>query len=158
MVRADGRVTDPAVRASVDGMLGRIATVPHVVAAPSPYGQQGTISPDGRTIVAVDDAQPALFLIDTAAGRVSDEVRLEGVPGIAKTLAVETFAKVMGGSFSRIQFTPDLVPADLIGTRIYRQGRESFDTELGPVVANFVLADETLKVRETWIDGVSSKA
>lgn len=69
-------------------------------------------------------------------------VLLEGVPGIAKTLAVETFARVMGGSFSRIQFTPDLVPADLIGTRIYRQGRESFDTELGPVVANFVLADE----------------
>ena len=69
-------------------------------------------------------------------------VLLEGVPGIAKTLAVETFARVMGGSFSRIQFTPDLVPADLIGTRIYRQGKESFDTELGPVVANFVLADE----------------
>ncbi|MGZ4555080.1 MAG: chaperone MoxR1, partial [Mycobacteriaceae bacterium] len=67
---------------------------------------------------------------------------LEGVPGVAKTLAVETFATVVGGSFSRIQFTPDLVPADLVGTRIYRQGREEFDTELGPVVANFVLADE----------------
>ncbi|BEK95626.1 ATPase [Nocardia seriolae] len=69
-------------------------------------------------------------------------VLLEGVPGIAKTLAVETFAKVVGGSFSRVQFTPDLVPTDLVGTRIYRQGREEFDTELGPVVANFVLADE----------------
>src|ERR1700712_5477442 len=69
-------------------------------------------------------------------------VLLEGVPGVAKTLAVETFAKVVGGSFSRVQFTPDLVPTDLIGTRIYRQGREEFDTELGPVVANFVLADE----------------
>jgi len=67
---------------------------------------------------------------------------LEGVPGVAKTLAVETFATVVGGSFSRIQFTPDLVPADLVGTRIYRQGREEFDTELGPVLANFVLADE----------------
>jgi len=67
---------------------------------------------------------------------------LEGVPGVAKTLAVETFARVVGGSFARIQFTPDLVPADLLGTRIYRQGREEFDTELGPVVANFVLADE----------------
>ncbi len=67
---------------------------------------------------------------------------LEGVPGVAKTLAVETFATVVGGSFSRIQFTPDLVPADLVGTRIYRQGREEFDTELGPVRANFVLADE----------------
>ncbi|MBO4238016.1 MULTISPECIES: AAA family ATPase [Pseudonocardia] len=67
---------------------------------------------------------------------------LEGVPGVAKTLAVETFATVVGGSFSRLQFTPDLVPADILGTRIYRQGREEFDVELGPVVANFVLADE----------------
>ncbi|WP_089301442.1 AAA family ATPase [Haloechinothrix alba] len=67
---------------------------------------------------------------------------LEGVPGVAKTLAVETFARVVGGSFSRVQFTPDLVPADIIGTRIYRQGQEQFDVELGPVVANFVLADE----------------
>src|ERR687895_1857033 len=67
-------------------------------------------------------------------------VLLEGVPGVAKTLAVETFARVVGGTFSRLQFTPDLVPADLLGTRIYRQGREEFDVELGPVVANFVLA------------------
>ena len=64
------------------------------------------------------------------------------MPGVAKTLAVETFAPVVGGSFSRVQFTPDLVPADILGTRIYRQGSETFDVELGPVVANFVLADE----------------
>ena len=69
-------------------------------------------------------------------------VLLEGVPGVAKTLAVETFAKVVGGTFARIQFTPDLVPTDIIGTRIYRQGKEEFDTELGPVVVNFLLADE----------------
>jgi MoxR-like ATPase len=67
---------------------------------------------------------------------------LEGVPGVAKTLAVETVAKVVGGTFARLQFTPDLIPADILGTRIYRQGREEFDVELGPVVANFVLADE----------------
>jgi MoxR-like ATPase len=67
---------------------------------------------------------------------------LEGVPGVAKTLAVETVARVVGGTFARLQFTPDLVPADILGTRIYRQGREEFDVELGPVVANFVLADE----------------
>jgi len=67
---------------------------------------------------------------------------LEGVPGVAKTLAVETVARVVGGTFARLQFTPDLVPSDIIGTRIYRQGREEFDVELGPVVANFVLADE----------------
>jgi MoxR-like ATPase len=67
---------------------------------------------------------------------------LEGVPGGAKTLAVRTLATVLGGSFARIQFTPDLVPSDIVGTRIYRPGREEFDTELGPVFVNFVLADE----------------
>ena len=69
-------------------------------------------------------------------------VLLEGVPGVAKTLAVETFAKVVGGSFARIQFTPDLVPTDIVGTRIYRAGKEEFDIELGPVMVNFLLADE----------------
>ena len=67
---------------------------------------------------------------------------LEGVPGVAKTLAVETLAHTVGGTFARLQFTPDLVPSDIIGTRIYRPGAEQFDTELGPVFANFVLADE----------------
>jgi MoxR-like ATPase len=67
---------------------------------------------------------------------------IEGVPGVAKTLAVETCARVVGGTFARLQFTPDLVPSDLVGTRIYRAGREQFDIELGPVVKNFVLADE----------------
>src|ERR1700721_1018796 len=76
-------------------------------------------------------------------GQVSKgHVLLEGVPGVAKTLAVETFAKVVGGTFARIQFTPDLVPTDIIGTWIYRQGKEEFDIELGPVVVNFLLADE----------------
>jgi MoxR-like ATPase len=67
---------------------------------------------------------------------------LEGVPGLAKTLAAETVAVVVGGSFHRIQFTPDLLPADVMGTRIYRASTEAFDVELGPVFANFVLADE----------------
>ncbi|MFI5894497.1 AAA family ATPase [Actinoplanes sp. NPDC051513] len=67
---------------------------------------------------------------------------LEGVPGVAKTLAAETLAVAVGGSFHRIQFTPDLVPSDILGTRIYRASRESFDVELGPVMANLVLADE----------------
>ncbi|MGI8881357.1 MAG: AAA family ATPase [Jatrophihabitans sp.] len=67
---------------------------------------------------------------------------LEGVPGVAKTLAVETFARTVGGSFSRLQFTPDLVPSDIVGTRIYQPSKEKFDTELGPIFANFVLADE----------------
>jgi MoxR-like ATPase len=67
---------------------------------------------------------------------------LESVPGLAKTLSVETLAAAVGGTFARIQFTPDLLPADVIGTRIYRASSETFDVELGPVFANFVLADE----------------
>jgi MoxR-like ATPase len=67
---------------------------------------------------------------------------LEGVPGVAKTLAVETLAAVAGGTFARLQFTPDLVPSDIVGTRIFKPGSERFDTELGPVFANFVLTDE----------------
>ncbi|HEX6469690.1 MAG TPA: MoxR family ATPase [Streptosporangiaceae bacterium] len=67
---------------------------------------------------------------------------LEGVPGVAKTLAVGTLARVVGGSFVRLQFTPDLVPSDIVGTRIYHPSTEQFDVELGPVFANFVLADE----------------
>lgn len=67
---------------------------------------------------------------------------LESVPGLAKTLAAETLAKVVGGTFGRVQFTPDLLPSDIVGTRIYRSSSESFDVELGPVFVNFLLADE----------------
>ncbi|WP_440099273.1 AAA family ATPase [Streptosporangium sp. H16] len=67
---------------------------------------------------------------------------LEGVPGVAKTLAASTLATVVGGEFARIQFTPDLVPSDIVGTRVYHPSREAFDVELGPVFVNFLLADE----------------
>lgn len=67
---------------------------------------------------------------------------LEGVPGVAKTLAVRSFATVVGSEFSRVQFTPDLVPSDIVGTRIYSANSEKFEIELGPVFVNFVLADE----------------
>jgi len=67
---------------------------------------------------------------------------IEGVPGLAKTLTVSTMAQVVGGRFTRIQFTPDLVPADIVGTRIWRPSHEEFDIEWGPVFANIVLADE----------------
>ncbi|MEI6254160.1 MAG: AAA family ATPase, partial [Mycobacteriaceae bacterium] len=80
-----------------------------------------------RIIVGQDQLLERILVSLLAKGHVL----LEGVPGVAKTLAVETFAKVVGGTFSRIQFTPDLVPTDIIGTRIYRQGREEFDIELG---------------------------
>jgi MoxR-like ATPase len=67
---------------------------------------------------------------------------LEGVPGIGKTLTVASLAKTLGGSFTRLQFTPDLIPSDIVGTRIYRPSAERFDVELGPIFTNFVLADE----------------
>ncbi|CAM3183909.1 AAA family ATPase [Stackebrandtia soli] len=86
---------------------------------------------------------------------------LEGVPGVAKTLAVETLARVVGGSFSRVQFTPDLVPSDIIGTRIYRQSSEKFDVELGPVFVNFLLADEInrapAKVQSAMLEVMSER-
>jgi MoxR-like ATPase len=69
-------------------------------------------------------------------------VLLEGVPGLAKTLTVKAVSDVLGGTFKRIQFTPDLVPSDLVGTRIYRGDSGRFDTEIGPVFCNFLLADE----------------
>ena len=69
-------------------------------------------------------------------------VLLEGVPGLAKTLAIKTLAQLISGSFQRVQFTPDLLPADVVGTMIYSQKEERFLTKRGPVFANFVLADE----------------
>ncbi len=91
-----------------------------------------------RVIVGQDRMIERMFVALLARGHCL----LEGVPGVAKTLAVETLAKVVGGSFSRVQFTPDLLPADLVGTRVYRQSSEKFDVELGPVFVNFLLADE----------------
>jgi MoxR-like ATPase len=91
-----------------------------------------------RVIVGQDRLIERMFVALLARGHCL----LEGVPGVAKTLAVETLAKVVGGTFARVQFTPDLVPADIVGTRIYRQSSEKFDVELGPVFVNFLLADE----------------
>ena len=91
-----------------------------------------------KVIVGQDRAIERLFVGLLARGHVL----LEGVPGLAKTLAVETLATVIGGDYNRLQFTPDLLPADLIGTRIFRASNESFDIEWGPVFANIVLADE----------------
>jgi MoxR-like ATPase len=76
-------------------------------------------------------------------GLLSDgHILLEGVPGLAKTLAINTLSKLIDGKFSRIQFTPDLLPADVVGTMIYSQKDEAFQVKKGPVFANFVLADE----------------
>ena len=86
---------------------------------------------------------------------------LEGVPGTAKTLAVRTFATVVGGGFARVQFTPDLVPSDIVGTRIYKSSEESFDVELGPIFVNFLLADEInrapAKVQSAMLEVMAEK-
>jgi len=91
-----------------------------------------------RVIVGQDRLVERLVVCLLARGHCL----LEGVPGLAKTLAAETLAGAVGGSFVRLQFTPDLVPADLVGTRIYRPSSESFSVEWGPLLANLVLADE----------------
>jgi MoxR-like ATPase len=92
-----------------------------------------------KRVIVGQDAMLERLLVSLLAG---GHVLLEGVPGLAKTLTVKTLAGVLGGSYSRIQFTPDLVPADLVGTRVYRPDTGTFDTELGPVFCNFLLADE----------------
>jgi MoxR-like ATPase len=91
-----------------------------------------------RVIAGQDDMLERVLVCLLAGGHLL----IEGVPGLAKTLTIKTTASVLGGSFSRIQFTPDLVPSDLVGTRVYRPGSGDFDTELGPVFCNFLLADE----------------
>jgi MoxR-like ATPase len=91
-----------------------------------------------RVIAGQDDMLERVLVCLLAQGHLL----IEGVPGLAKTLTIKTTAGVLGGTFSRIQFTPDLVPSDLVGTRIYRPGEGAFDTELGPVFCNFLLADE----------------
>jgi MoxR-like ATPase len=91
-----------------------------------------------RTIVGQDVLLERMAVALLAGGHLL----VEGVPGLAKTLAVKTLAAAVGGQFQRIQFTPDLVPADLTGTRVYHQHTGEFETQLGPVFANLLLADE----------------
>jgi MoxR-like ATPase len=92
-----------------------------------------------RRVIAGQEEMLERVLVCLLAG---GHVLIEGVPGLAKTLTIKTTAAVLGGSFQRVQFTPDLVPSDLVGTRVYRPDRADFDTELGPVFCNFLLADE----------------
>jgi MoxR-like ATPase len=113
------RPTDGPARQAHDALEAALFEIKHVI-----VGQEAMLE---RVLVAL-----------LAGGHVL----LEGVPGLAKTLTVKTVADVLGGSFKRLQFTPDLVPADLVGTRIYRADTGGFDTELGPVFCNFLLADE----------------
>jgi MoxR-like ATPase len=92
----------------------------------------------GKVIVGQKHLVENLMIAMLADGHIL----LEGVPGLAKTLAISTLAKAVDGKFSRIQFTPDLLPADVTGTLIYSQKKEQFEVHKGPVFANFILADE----------------
>jgi MoxR-like ATPase len=92
-----------------------------------------------KRIIAGQDEMLERVLVCLVAG---GHLLIEGVPGLAKTLTIKTTAAVLGGTFRRVQFTPDLVPSDLVGTRIYRPDTGGFDTEEGPVFCNFLLADE----------------
>jgi MoxR-like ATPase len=92
-----------------------------------------------RRVIAGQDQMLERVLVCLLA---QGHLLIEGVPGLAKTLTIKTAAGVLGGSFARVQFTPDLVPADLVGTRVYRPDQGTFETELGPVFCNFLLADE----------------
>jgi MoxR-like ATPase len=91
-----------------------------------------------RVIVGQDVLLERMVVALAARGHLL----VEGVPGLAKTLAIKTFADALGVEFQRIQFTPDLVPADIVGTRIYNQKQGEFEVSLGPIFANLVLADE----------------
>jgi MoxR-like ATPase len=91
-----------------------------------------------KTIVGQDRLLERMFVALLARGHLL----VEGVPGLAKTMAVKSLAEAIGGQFQRIQFTPDLVPADIVGTRIYNQRDGEFHVSLGPVFANLLLADE----------------
>ena len=92
----------------------------------------------GKVIVGQKKMSDRLLVALLSNGHIL----LEGVPGLAKTLAISTLAKTIDAKFSRLQFTPDLLPADLIGTQIYSPKNEKFSVKKGPIFANFILADE----------------
>src|SRR5712671_2721379 len=105
---------------------------------PRPAPMEHVVFQVKKLLVGQDVLLERLIVALLARGHVL----VEGVPGLAKTMAIKTLAEAIGGEFHRIQFTPDLVPADLVGTRIYNQRTGEFATSLGPVFTNLLLADE----------------
>src|SRR4051794_18768442 len=134
-------MTDPSRLSAVDSGDDprEPAASGHAGAAAEPRRALESVLYETKRVVVGQDAMLERVLVALLAG---GHVLLEGVPGLAKTLTVKTLARVLGGSFSRVQFTPDLVPADLVGTRVWRPDTGSFDIELGPVFGNLLLADE----------------
>jgi MoxR-like ATPase len=112
--------------------------VDHEAGAPGTLPMEPLLYEVKKVIVGQDHLLERMLVALLARGHLL----VEGVPGLAKTLAVKTLAAALGGEFRRIQFTPDLVPADLVGTRIYNQKTGEFSTSLGPVFTNLLLADE----------------
>jgi MoxR-like ATPase len=115
------------------------STAPQTLAPAEAAAMMQRVLYEVKRVVVGQDAFLERVLIALLA---QGHLLIEGVPGLAKTLTVNTLAKTLRGTFSRIQFTPDLLPADLIGTRIFNQQRSEFSTVLGPVFANLLLADE----------------
>jgi MoxR-like ATPase len=118
------------------------ATTADLHALPDPSDARATAEAilfEIRRVIVGQDHMLEMILVGLLAG---GHLLLEGVPGLAKTLTIKTLAEVLGGSFKRIQFTPDLMPSDLVGTRVYRPDKGVFDVEPGPVFTNFLLADE----------------
>lgn len=118
---------------------------------------QSAVREVGKRVVG-QDLMVERLLIGLLTG---GHILLEGVPGLAKTLAVRTLAEIIHASFSRIQFTPDLLPADLIGTMVYDQKSQEFHPRQGPVFANIVLADEInrapAKVQAALLEAMQEK-
>jgi MoxR-like ATPase len=112
---------------------------PHTIAAHEARRSLEEALYEVKRVIVGQDAMLERLLVALLTG---GHVLLEGVPGLAKTLTIKTLAQVLGGSFARIQFTPDLVPSDITGTRVLRPGGGGFDVELGPIFTNFLLADE----------------
>lgn len=131
-------ITSSRTPSSDDGFLG--SPPPPVSSSPPPKHRalEHVLYEVKKVIVGQDLLLEQLIVALLARGHVL----VEGVPGLAKTLAIKTLADSIGGEFQRIQFTPDLVPADLTGTRIYNQKTGEFQTSLGPVFTNLLLADE----------------
>ena len=114
-------------------------SIPAARPEPTPRDALEEVLFEVKRVIVGQDAMLERLLVALLAG---GHVLLEGVPGLAKTLTVKTLAEALGGSIRRVQFTPDLVPADLVGTRVLRADASGFDVELGPVFGNLVLADE----------------
>jgi MoxR-like ATPase len=139
---AAGHLSFDDYQTTKDGLMSTPASsrpgngVPH--AAPGAHPVEQVLYEVKKTIVGQDILLERLMVALLARGHIL----VEGVPGLAKTLAVKSLAEAIGGQFQRVQFTPDLVPADITGTRIYHQHSGEFQVSLGPVFANLLLADE----------------